>query len=66
MSNTINLVLGGWLYTVNSGDFSTYSVISIYYSLAAINFLENLAFSIHKKEDIASFRNLTGVKERGY
>ena len=36
--------------------------VGFYYTLATINFLENMAFSIYKKEDIASFRNLTGVQ----
>ena len=39
--------------------------VGFYYTLATINFLENVAFSIYKKEDIASFRNLTGVQASG-
>ena len=58
--------LGAWVYTVNSGNFNTHMTVSFYYTLATINFIENLAFSIHKNEDIVSFRNVTGVHEREY
>ena len=35
--------------------------VGFYYTLATLNFIENLAFSIHKNEDIVSFRNMTGA-----
>ena len=37
-------------------------IIGFYYTLAMINFFENMAFSAYKKEEIVSFRNLTGRK----
>ena len=56
---------GAWVYTINSGNFNTLLTVGFYYTLATINFIENLAFSIHKNEDIVSFRNLTGVQASG-
>ena len=58
--NTVHA--GAWVYTINSGNFDALMAVGFYYTLATINFLENMAFSIYKKEDIASFRNLTGVQ----
>ena len=55
---------GAWVYTINSGNFNTLMTVGFYYTLATINFIENLAYSIHKNEDIVSFRNVTGVHER--
>ena len=54
------IIVGAWMYTINSGNFSTYMAIGFYYTLAMVNFFENCAFSIHNKEDFVSFRNLTG------
>ena len=53
-------ILGAWLYTTNGGKFSIEMVTGYFYTIATVNFLENLAFSIHKGEDYVSFRNLTG------
>lgn len=53
-------IFGAWIYTTNSGTFSTAMATGCFYSLALVNFLENMAFSIHKGEDILSIRNLTG------
>ena len=53
-------ILGAWLYTTNDGTFSSVRVTIYFYTMATINFLENLAFSIHNREDIVSFRNITG------
>ena len=53
-------ILGAWLYTTNEGTFSSAWVTGYFYTIAMVNFLENMAFSIHKEEDIVSFRNLTG------
>ena len=61
--NTVHT--GAWVYTINSGNFDALMAVGFYYTLATINFLENVAFSIYKKEDIASFRNLTGVQASG-
>ena len=36
-------------------------IIGIFYTLAMVNFFKNMAFSIYKKEDIVSFRNLIGM-----
>ena len=54
------IIVGAWMYTINSGNFSTVMALGFYYTLALVNFVENFAFSIHNKEDIVSFRNLTG------
>ena len=53
-------ILGAWLYTTKDGKFSIEMVTGYFYTIATVNFLENMAFSIHKGEDIVSFRNLTG------
>ena len=54
-------ILGAWIYTTNEGNFSSARVTGYFYTIATVNFLENLAFSIHKGEDYVSFRNLTGL-----
>ena len=54
-------ILGAWLYTTKDGKFSIEMVTGYFYTIALVNFLENLAFSIHKGEDYVSFRNLTGM-----
>ena len=58
------IIVGAWMYTINSGNFSTVMALGFYYILALVNFIENVAFSIHNKEDIVSFRNLTGKDKK--
>ena len=53
-------IVGSWIYTANSGIFSTLMATGFFYTFVILNFIENLAFSIYKREDIASSRNLTG------
>ena len=57
------IIVGAWMYTTNSGNFSTSMALGFYYTLATVNFLENFVFSINNNEDIVSFRNITGKRE---
>ena len=42
-------IFGAWMYTVNSGEFSTKMTVAFYYAMVAILFLKNLVFSYHDK-----------------
>ena len=59
------MISGGWVYSINLGNFSALMTTGFYYTLVMMNFIENMTFSILKREEIASFRNLTGVQANG-
>ena len=55
------LIFGGWMYTVNSGQFSTQMSVKFYYGMVAILFLKNSVFSYKNQlETFYSFSNWMG------
>ena len=52
---------GAFMYTVNSGQFSTKMILIYYYGMVIINILMNSCFSLlDKKEDRFSLRKFIG------
>ena len=52
---------GAFMYTINSGQFSTKMILIYYYGMVCINIVVNSLFSfLNKKEDKLSLRKFIG------
>ena len=55
-------IFGAFMFTHNGGQFSTKMTVTYFYGLVLIFASINRMFSIKKREDIKSIRNMTGKK----
>ena len=54
------LIFGAWMFTYNSWVFSTNLTVAYFYGMLALMMAINIVFCYIEKEEIVSFRNLTG------